>query len=60
MCKTRLNQPKQMKSSKRTTVSAVFEEYREKGRADRAYNTKLKQDSLWKNHLESRIWQQVR
>ena len=50
------NPPEPVKTDeiiKRTTVSAVFEEYREKGRADRAYNTKLKQDSLWKNHLKA-------
>lgn len=34
------------------TFAEVFEEYREKGRSDRAYNTKLKQDSIWKNHLQ--------
>lgn len=35
----------------RRTVKDIFEEYCEKGRADRAYNTIKKQDSLWKNHL---------
>ena len=35
------------------TVEEVFNEFREKGRSDRAYNTKLKQDSLWKNHLQA-------
>lgn len=35
----------------RKTVKDIFEEYCEKGRADRAYNTIKKQDSLWKNHL---------
>ena len=52
------NPPEPVKTDeiiKRTTVSAVFEEYREKGRADRAYNTKLKQDSLWKNHIKERF-----
>lgn len=39
----------------RRTFSEVFEEYREKGRADRAYKTVLKQDSLWKNHLHQRF-----
>lgn len=34
------------------TFAEVFDEYREKGRSDRAYNTKLKQDSIWKNHLQ--------
>ena len=35
----------------RKTVKDIFEEYCEKGRADRAYNTIKKQDSLWKNYL---------
>ncbi len=34
------------------TVRQVFNEYCEKGRSDRAYNTILKQDSIWKNHLD--------
>lgn len=33
------------------TVKEVYEEYCEKGRTAKAYNTCLKQDSLWKNHL---------
>lgn len=39
----------------RRTFSEVFQEYREKGRADRAYKTILKQDSLWENHLRERF-----
>ncbi len=35
----------------RKTVREVFEEYQEKGRKAKAYKTKLKQDSLWKNHF---------
>jgi len=35
----------------RKTIAEVFQEYRENGRADRAYTTKRKQDSLWDNHL---------
>lgn len=35
----------------RRTIKEVFEEYREKGRAGKAYKTILKQDSLWKNHF---------
>lgn len=35
------------------TVREVFKEYCEKGRADRAYQTIRKQDSLWENHLDS-------
>lgn len=38
---------------KKKTVAQVFDEYCEKGRSDRAYNTILKQDSLWENHLKS-------
>lgn len=40
---------------KRKTVEEVFTEFCESGRADRAYRTKQKQDSLWKNHLQSRF-----
>ena len=39
----------------RRTFSEVFQEYCEKGRADRAYKTILKQDSLWENHLRERF-----
>ena len=35
----------------RRTVKEVFEEYCEKGRSDRKYQTIRKQDSLWENHL---------
>ena len=35
----------------RRTVKEVFQEFCENGRKDRAYQTKLKQDSLWKNHI---------
>ncbi len=34
------------------TVQAVFTEYCERGRSDRAYTTARKQDSLWKIHLK--------
>lgn len=34
------------------TFGEVFAEYCEKGRADRAYQTVRKQDSIWKNHLK--------
>ena len=33
------------------TVKEVLLEYCEKGRTDRAYNTVLKQNSLWRNYL---------
>ena len=39
----------------RKTVKEVFEEFRAEGRKDRAYKTKLKQDSLWENHLKERF-----
>ena len=35
----------------RKTVEEVFTEYCEKGRAEKAFATKKKQDSLWKNYL---------
>ncbi len=35
----------------RKTVEEVFKEYCEKGRNDKAYATKKKQDSLWNNYL---------
>ena len=46
---------KRKQPSARRTVKEVFEEYRDKGRAAKAYNTCLKQDSLWKNHLCERF-----
>lgn len=39
----------------RRTFKEVYEEYCAKGRADRAYQTIKKQDSLWKNHLCKRF-----
>jgi len=39
----------------RYTVKTVFEEFRTKGRRDRAFQTQRKQDSLWKNHLLSKF-----
>ena len=36
---------------RRRTFREVFEEYCEKGRKDRAYQTIRKQDSIWENHL---------
>lgn len=40
---------------KRKNVKEVFQEYCEKGRNGKAYNTILKQDSLWKNHIKERF-----
>ncbi len=37
----------------RKTFAEVFYEYCEKGRSDRAFTTKRKQDSLWENHLKA-------
>ena len=39
------------KQISRKTAKEVYEEYCGNGRKDRAYRTKQKQDSLWKNHL---------
>lgn len=39
----------------RKKVKEVFQEYCEKGRNGKAYNTILKQDSLWKNHISERF-----
>lgn len=44
-----------MPSIPRKTVSEVYQEYCEKGRAGKAYQTIRKQDSLWRNHLCSRF-----
>ena len=41
----------QKKKISRRTVKEVFKEYCANGRSDRAYQTILKQDSLWNNHL---------
>ena len=38
----------------RKTMKAVFEEFCQNGRIDRAYQTKKKQDSLWENHISIR------
>lgn len=46
---------KQKKKISRRTVQEVYEEYCEKGRADRKYQTMRKQDSLWENHLCKRF-----
>ena len=39
----------------RYTVKYVFEEYRTKGRRDRAYRTICKQDSIWKQHMRAKF-----
>ena len=53
IAEARVERQRRRKISRRT-VKEVFEEYREKGRVGKMYNTNLKQDSLWKNHLSSR------
>lgn len=45
------DQTPKAKQISRKTVKEVYEEYCGNGRKDRAYRTKQKQDSLWKNHL---------
>ena len=45
----------QEKKVERKTVEEVFQEYCEKGRIEKAYATKKKQDSLWKNYLLDRF-----
>lgn len=47
--------PEPPKAIPRKTVKDVFEEFCEKGRKDRAYQTIRKQDSLWENHLKERF-----
>ena len=44
-----------IRAIKRKKVKEVFQEYCEKGRNGKAYNTILKQDSLWKNHIKERF-----
>ena len=44
----------QKKKIIRKTVAEVYDEYCQKGRTDRAYMTKRKQDSLWENHLKDK------
>ena len=39
----------------RKTVEEIFNEYCASGRADRAYQTIRKQDSIWANHLKKRF-----
>lgn len=48
--RARLEQPQ----ITRRMMKEVYQEFCEKGRNDRAYTTKLKQDSLWNNHISVR------
>lgn len=43
------------KPKRHMTFQEVYEEYCEKGRSGKAYQTIRKQDSLWKNHLSEKI-----
>lgn len=43
------------KPIKRKTFAEVYEEYAERGRGGKAYQTIRKQDSLWNNHLKERF-----
>ena len=43
------------KPTVRKTVAEVYQEYCEKGRGGKAYNTIRKQESLWDNHLCARF-----
>ena len=43
------------KPIERKTVAEVYAEYCEKGRSGKAYNTILKQECLWDNHLAARF-----
>lgn len=47
--------PLPQKTTTRKTVEAVYREFCEKGRKDRAYQTIRKQDSLWNNHIKKRF-----
>ena len=37
------------------TLSDVYAEYCEKGRSDRAYTTRRKQDTLWEQHIKEKF-----
>lgn len=43
------------KPKERKKVYEVYQEYCEVGRRDKAYTTKKKQDSLWKNHIKEKF-----
>lgn len=50
-----IRQQPQLTKITRKTIKEIYQEYCEKGRSGKAYATIRKQDSLWKNHLESRF-----
>lgn len=43
------------KTVERKTVEEIFNEYCQRGRSGKAYSTKKKQDSLWRNYLLDRF-----
>ena len=45
----------QKPTKRRMTVAEVYNEYCTKGRCDKAYGTKRKQDSLWNNHISPKF-----
>ena len=49
------NKPKEETVIQKKTVSEVYKEYCENGRAEKAYSTIKKQDSLWNNHIQERF-----
>ena len=54
IAQSRIQRERQREISRRT-IEEVFTEFCKSGRADRAYSTVLKQDSLWKNYLKQRF-----
>jgi len=56
--KTALSNPKP--KVVRKTVTQVYNEYCEFGRAGKAYSTIKKQDSLWNNHIKSKFGKRCR
>lgn len=49
------NKPKEETVIQKKTVSEVYKEYCDNGRAEKAYATIKKQDSLWNNHIKDRF-----
>ena len=49
------NKPKKETVIQKKTVSEVYKEYCDNGRAEKAYATIKKQDSLWNNHIKDRF-----
>ena len=49
------NRPKEEVVIKKRTVAQVYKEYCDNGRAEKAYATIKKQDSLWNNHIKDRF-----